>query len=73
MQATGWMQGKFAFTETPLAEVVAEIERRYDIRVIPDYNPDYLYTGNFSKTERPEEVLEIIGKPFGITFNIAGR
>ncbi|MDR1097524.1 MAG: FecR domain-containing protein [Tannerella sp.] len=73
-QATGWMQGKFGFTETPLSEVVAEIERQYDIRILPGSGSrDHLYTGNFSKTERPEDVLEIIGKPFGITFNIAGR
>jgi ferric-dicitrate binding protein FerR (iron transport regulator) len=73
IRAAGWMQGKFAFAETPLPEVVAEIERQYDIRVMPGYNPDYLYTGNFSKAERAEDVLEIIGKPFGITFNILGR
>jgi ferric-dicitrate binding protein FerR (iron transport regulator) len=73
VRAAGWMQGKFEFTETPLSEVVAEIERQYDIHVMPGYNPDYLYTGNFSGTERPEGVLEIIGKPFGITFNIRGR
>jgi ferric-dicitrate binding protein FerR (iron transport regulator) len=73
-QATGWMQGKFEFSETPLSEVVAEIERQYNIHVIPSVSTqERLYTGNFSKTERPEDVLEIIGKPFGITFNISGR
>jgi ferric-dicitrate binding protein FerR (iron transport regulator) len=72
-RAAGWRQGKFEFVETPLSEVVAEIERQYDIQVMPGYNPDYLYTGNFSKTERPEGVLEIIGKPFGIIFNIRGK
>ncbi|MDR0575700.1 MAG: FecR domain-containing protein [Tannerella sp.] len=72
-QATGWMQGKFEFAETPLSEVVAEIERQYDIHVMSGFNPDHLYTGNFSKTERPEDVLEILGKPFGITFDISGR
>ncbi|MDR0748722.1 MAG: FecR domain-containing protein [Tannerellaceae bacterium] len=72
-RTAGWMQGKFEFTETPLPEVIAEVERQYDIHVMPGYRQDYLYTGNFSKTERPEGVLEIIGKPFGITFNILGR
>jgi ferric-dicitrate binding protein FerR (iron transport regulator) len=68
--ATGWMEGKFVFTETPLSEVVAEIERQYDIHVTSDSDLNRLYTGNFHKTEKPEDVLEIIGKPFGITFNI---
>ena len=36
---------------------------------VQDMNSLY-YTGNFMKTERPEDVLEIIGRPFGITFNI---
>jgi ferric-dicitrate binding protein FerR (iron transport regulator) len=66
----GWMEGKFVFTETPLSEVVAEIERQYDIHVTSDSDLNRLYTGNFHKTEHPEDVLEIIGKPFGITFNI---
>jgi ferric-dicitrate binding protein FerR (iron transport regulator) len=69
----GWMQGRFEFVETPLAEVVAEIERQYNIHVTAGFRPDHLYTGNFSKTERPEDVLEIIGKPFGVLFNIADR
>ena len=69
--ATGWIQGVFVFVETPLQEVVAEVERQYNIQVTPTSYPNHLYSGNFSKTEnRPEEVLEIIGKPFGITFSI---
>jgi ferric-dicitrate binding protein FerR (iron transport regulator) len=70
-QTIGWMQGRFVFTETPLAEVVAEMERQYNIRVTcsgADLN--HLYTGNFIKTEKPEDILDIIGRPFGITFNI---
>jgi ferric-dicitrate binding protein FerR (iron transport regulator) len=67
---TGWIQGKFDFDNTPLAEVIAEVERQYDIEITPDYDPNLLYSGNFSKTVHPEETLEIIGKPFGITFKI---
>ena len=68
--ATGWMQGKFVFVDTPLHEVIAEVERQYNITVMPDYNPNHVYTGNFPKTEKPEEILHIIGKPFDIKFNI---
>ena len=71
-QAAGWMQWKFVFIETPLAEVIAEMERQYDMRVTSSGSDmkHLFYTGNFMKTERPEEVLDIIGRPFGITFNI---
>ena len=69
--ATGWMQGKFVFVETPLQEVIAEVERQYNITVTPGYYPKHFYSGNFSKTEnKPEEILEIIGKAFDITFTI---
>ena len=68
--AIGWMQGMFVFTGTPLGEVIAEIERQYNMNVTPDYDIYRLYSGNFSKTENPEEILEAIGKAFGITFSI---
>ncbi|GHT58652.1 hypothetical protein AGMMS50239_03600 [Bacteroidia bacterium] len=68
--AMGWMSEKFVFTEIPLPEVVAEIERQYNIRVTADKAMNQLYTGYFLKTEHPEDALEIIGKPFGITFKI---
>jgi len=67
---TGWMEGKFAFDKIPLKEVIAEVERQYNIKVIPVSYPNHLYTGNFSKTDNPAELLEVIGKPFGIKFSI---
>lgn len=69
-QSIGWTRNKFSFVGVPLEDVVKEIERQYDIRVLPNSDLQYLYTGNFSKKEKPEEVLEIIGKPFGINFKI---
>ena len=68
--AIGWMKNMFVFEGTPLGEVIAEIERQYNITVIPDYDPNHLYSGFFSKTENPTEILEAIGKAFGITFSI---
>jgi len=69
-QYAGWTQNKFNFIGVPLADVIKEIERQYDIHISTTSKLDYLYTGNFSRDKQPEEVLEIIGKPFGITFSI---
>ncbi|MDR1120010.1 MAG: FecR domain-containing protein [Dysgonamonadaceae bacterium] len=69
-QSAGWTQNKFAFIGVPLADVVQEIERQYDIHVTSTSKLDFMYTGNFSKTKEPEEALKIIGTPFGITFSI---
>lgn len=70
LQSIGWTHNKFSFIGVPLADVVKEIERQYDIHITTTAQLDYLYTGNFSKEKNPEEVLEIVGKPFGITFKI---
>lgn len=66
----GWRAGKFRFESAPLTDVIAEVERQYDIKVIVPGNMDYLYSGYFTRDQSPEQVLEIIGKPFGITFRI---
>ena len=68
--ATGWIQGMFVFEGAQLEEVIAEIERRYNINVTPNYDANLLYTGIFSKTDNPEEVLEAVGKAFDIIFSI---
>lgn len=69
-QSVGWTQNKFSFIGVPLSDVIDEIERQYDIRVSTTAKIDYFYTGKFSKEKKPEVVLEIVGKPFGITFDI---
>lgn len=65
-----WRQGKFYFTNTPLQEVIEEIERQYDITIDTPGELNYFYTGNFSKTKDPEDVLRIIEKPFGLKLKI---
>jgi ferric-dicitrate binding protein FerR (iron transport regulator) len=70
-QSVSWIANGFSFNGVPLSHVVAEIERHYHIRITSTSALDYAYTGNFSKDKTPEEILEIIGKPFGIHFSIA--
>lgn len=63
-----WKDGYFYFENVPLKDVIKEIERQFDIKVSTPANLNYLYTGFFSKEKTPEEILNIIGTPFGITF-----
>ena len=69
-QSIDWTQNKFSFIGVPLIDVVKEIERQYDIHISTASPLNHLYTGNFTREKEPEEVLEIVGKPFGITFKI---
>ena len=70
IQSMGWTKNKFVFIGVPLVDVISEIERQYDINIMADKNLNYFYTGNFEKTERPDDILKIIGKPFDIKFSI---
>ena len=69
-ESINWKQGKFIFVGVPLPDVIQEIERQYDIEVLPNSIPDYSYSGNFTKTNDPNDVLKIVGTPFGIEFKI---
>ncbi len=65
-----WIANRFVFSSVPLADVIKEIERQYNIRITTDASLEHSYSGIFEKKEDPREMLEIIGKPFGITFSI---
>lgn len=66
-----WTRNHFVFSKIPLSEVVAEIERQYNIEVVASgMKSDYLYSGNFYRTDDPAQILQIIGKPFGVKFSI---
>lgn len=69
-QKISWTNNTFVFNEEPLINVIREIERQYDIEVIVPENINYIYSGNFSKPENPDEVLQIIQEPFGIKLKI---
>ncbi|MDH6304152.1 transmembrane sensor [Parabacteroides sp. PF5-5] len=69
-ESINWKQDKFVFVGVPLQEVIQEIERQYNIEVLPHSIPDYSYSGNFTKAIDPHDVLKIVGTPFGIEFKI---
>lgn len=67
---TGWIKGEFSFSDARLIDVIEEIERQYNITIVAPKDLNYFYTGKFSMDKNPEEILQIIGKPFGITLGI---
>lgn len=73
LQPSGWINGQFCFDRIPLIDVIHEIERQYNIRVLIPQEHNYIYSGNFSRTKDPAEVLHIVGAPFGIELRIAAQ
>ena len=64
---TSWMNGQFSFVNKPLHEIVQELERQFDTRILieNDNVRNYRYTGVFDQSEL-ENILEILklSKPF---------
>lgn len=63
-----WKQGMFSFSARPLRLVLDEIQRQYDVTVIFESGNEFLFTGYFSKELPVQEALEVVCKPFGLTF-----
>lgn len=64
--AIAWINNEFIFTSLPLKLIYEEIERQFDIVIEGKENLMGISTSNFKRTSSPEEIINIIGKPFGI-------
>lgn len=63
-----WKKNIFLFTASPAGKVFKEIERQYGIHIetkIDDYS---LYTGNFTKDQNVEEILEYVCPALGLRY-----
>lgn len=69
---SGWRNGEFYFSSTPLADVFAEIERQFDVIIVT--NKDFSgqpFTGQFSRTT-VNEALDIVCITSGLNYIIQG-
>jgi transmembrane sensor len=63
-----WKDNNFRFTSVPVIEVFHEIERQYGITINAKPDNYALYTGNFSKNQRVEDILGYICPALGYKF-----
>jgi transmembrane sensor len=63
-----WKDNMFLFTAVPIKDVFTEIERQYGITIESRINNYTLYSGNFSKNQKVEEVLGYICPALGNKF-----
>ena len=63
-----WRSGHFKFTSMPVTRVFDEISRQFGFTIKGTENLDLIYTGNFSKDQSIEEVMNLVCKAFGIDF-----
>lgn len=67
--ATAWIENNFIFTGVPLKDVFKELERQFDIKIELSSNISDNYTGNFKRGSSPEEIIDLICKPFALSYN----
>ncbi len=63
-----WADQVFEYTGIALSKVWAEIERQYGVEIIDRTDRAYYYTGDFSSKRTLEASLNLVCKPFKITF-----
>ncbi len=67
-RSISWTDNEFFFTSVPLDMVFEEIERQYGITINSDAGEGLIYTGNFSRNQDVDTILDLVCMPFGIKF-----
>jgi transmembrane sensor len=67
-EVVSWRSAMFMFTSTPIEKVFDEIERQYAVEIEAQELPDLLYSGNFSRNRPLEQVLKMVCRPYGLSY-----
>lgn len=69
-----WLDKKSSFESVPLAEVIAEFERQYNMKVKIEstIKTDILFTGSFGHDNK-ENAIKQFAVPFGLDFKISNE
>lgn len=63
-----WMKDMFFFTGTPIETVFEEVERQYGVHIQVQGQLDFLYTGNFKRSRSADDVMNMICRPMGLSY-----
>ncbi|MBN1924434.1 MAG: FecR domain-containing protein, partial [Prolixibacteraceae bacterium] len=72
LKATSWIRGEFWYDAEPLASVLEEIERQFNITIESPDNNERLYTGYFKNNDL-KTALENVCVPMSLQFEITGQ
>jgi ferric-dicitrate binding protein FerR (iron transport regulator) len=68
-ESPSWEQGLFRFRDTPLQEVLNELERQFDIRIEYEGTDERHYTGSF-RNDSLEKALQMVCIPMDLEYII---
>ncbi len=71
---TAWLTGQLLFNKTPLKEVIAELERKYDVSITVTDNSylTRLLTASF-KDEPLETIIKTVGRALDLNFTVNAK
>lgn len=73
VQGPSWLQKESTFDRIPLAQVIAELERQYNIKIVTeDIDTTKLFTGTFSN-DNQQVALEAVTIPLQLSYRIEGK
>lgn len=72
-QTPSWLQKESSFIRVPLNQVIAELERQYNIKIATqDVDTSKLFTGSFTHTNQ-KTALEAVTIPLQLSYKIKGK
>ncbi|HEX3009493.1 MAG TPA: FecR domain-containing protein [Bacteroidales bacterium] len=72
LHESSWRKGDFWFSNTPLSDVIAELERQFDVTILlPDISERY-YTGYFNRSSL-SDALSTVFSPMQLRFKIKDK
>ncbi|MNX79026.1 fec operon regulator FecR [compost metagenome] len=72
-QNPSWIQQESSFNKIPLDQVIAELERQYDIKIkVEGVDTSKLFTGSFTHTDK-EIALQAVTIPLKLGYRIQGK
>lgn len=72
-QNPSWIQQESSFSKIPLNQVIAELERQYDMKIkVKGVDTSKLFTGSFTHTDQ-EIALQAVTIPLKLSYKIHGK
>lgn len=72
-QNPSWIQQESSFNNIPLGQVIAELERQYDLKIkVKGVDTSKLFTGSFTHTDK-EIALQAVTIPLKLSYKIEGK
>jgi ferric-dicitrate binding protein FerR (iron transport regulator) len=68
-----WLEHESSFNQIPLKQIIAELERQYDIKIqVNDINVEQLFTGSFTHEDK-NLALQSVTIPLKLSYTIDGK